>query len=164
MTGTQAQNQVIHSTFTIERTYRVAPAKVFDAFANPAKKRRWFAEGEGFEVVRFDSDFRVGGKEICDFKVLRGPIEGTLIQNETNFLDIIPEKRIVVAYTMSMKGKPFSASLATTELKPGEDGKSTKLVFTEQGAYFEGSDGPKMREHGTRELLDALEQELARAE
>jgi uncharacterized protein YndB with AHSA1/START domain len=160
MTGTQEQPQVIHNTFVIERTYPVAPAKVFDAFADPQKKRRWFAEGEGFQVERFDSDFRVGGKEICDFRVLQGPIEGALIRNETNFLDIVSEKRIVVAYTMSMEAKPFSASLATTEFKPAADGKSTVLLFTEQGAYFKGSDGPKMREQGTRELLEALEQDL----
>jgi uncharacterized protein YndB with AHSA1/START domain len=38
---------VAHSTFTIERTYPVSPARVFFAFADKATKRRWLIEGEG---------------------------------------------------------------------------------------------------------------------
>jgi hypothetical protein len=29
-------------------------------------------------------------------------------------------------------------------------------VFTHQAAFFEGADGPQMREHGWRYLLDAV--------
>ena len=32
----------------------------------------------------------------------------------------------------------------------------TKLVFTHQAAFFEGADGPQMREMGWRYLLEAL--------
>jgi hypothetical protein len=39
--------------------------------------------------------------------------------------------------------------------------KGTNLIFTEQGAYFEGSDGPKMRQDGWRLLLESLAKELA---
>jgi hypothetical protein len=40
--------------------------------------------------------------------------------------------------------------------------KGTDLIFTEQAAFFEGADGPQMREAGWRELLEALARELAR--
>jgi hypothetical protein len=36
----------------------------------------------------------------------------------------------------------------------------TKLVFTDQGAFFEGSDGPKMREEGWSHILDGLAAEV----
>ena len=39
---------VNHSTFVIERTYPASPQQVFRAFSDPGRKRRWFAEGEGF--------------------------------------------------------------------------------------------------------------------
>jgi uncharacterized protein YndB with AHSA1/START domain len=38
--------------------------------------------------------------------------------------------------------------------EPADTG--TRLVYTEQGACLDGLDTPDAREHGTRELLDAL--------
>ena len=34
---------VTHATFSLERDYPVAPARVFAAWADPAAKARWFA-------------------------------------------------------------------------------------------------------------------------
>ena len=48
MTNVMEKLSVTHSTFVIERSYPTTPERVFAAFADPAKKRRWLAEGEGF--------------------------------------------------------------------------------------------------------------------
>src|SRR5262249_23951537 len=64
----------------------------------------------------------------------------------------------VFAYTMAMGGKIFSASLANFEFVPSATG--TDLIFTEQGAYFEGSVGLKMREDGWRKHFENLSKEL----
>jgi uncharacterized protein YndB with AHSA1/START domain len=61
---------------------------------------------------------------------------------------------------MSVGVKRISASQATFELQAA--GSGTNLIFTEQAAFFEGGDGPQMREAGWRQLLDRLAQELAR--
>lgn len=155
---------VTHSTFTIERTYRASPERVFAAFADPAKKRRWFIDGKGSEPLEFTSDFRVGGRESSRFLFSGGPPgappPGTEFRNETTYQDIVPGRRIVLSYTMAMNGKCFSASLSTFELRPAADG--TQLVFTEQAAFFEGADGPRMREEGWRGLLDRLDEEMRR--
>lgn len=47
------QSSVVHSTFSIERTYPSPISRVFAAFSDPVIKRRWFAEGEGWEIDGF---------------------------------------------------------------------------------------------------------------
>ncbi|MBS1110998.1 MAG: polyketide cyclase [Anaeromyxobacteraceae bacterium] len=158
------RSPVVHSTFRIERSYPVSPARVFAAFADPAAKRRWFVEGEGWDVGEHSLDFRVGGRERSRFRFRGGPPQapppGTEMGNDTTYQDIVPDERIVFAYTMTVAGRCISASLATVELAP--DGAGTRLAFTEQAAFFEGADGEAMREQGWRALLEALARDLGR--
>lgn len=155
MTG----SSVTHSTFVIERNYPAAPEKIFAAFADPARKQRWFTAGDKRDTVEFAMDFRVGGNERAVYRFRPGTqFAGTLLTNHTNYQDIVPNQRIVIAYTMSMGDRRFSASLATFELLPAA--KGTDLVFTDQGAYFEGSDGPEIRKQGWEKLLERLAAEL----
>ena len=155
------ERSVTHSTFVIERTYSSAPERVFAAFADPARKRRWFAGERNMTVEEHSLDFRVGGTEHARYRFPEGSrFPGAVMGNDTVYQDIVENRRIVVAYTMSMDGRRFSASLATFELVPADGG--TNLIFTEQGAFFEGSDGAEMREGGWRKLLEKLGEELAR--
>lgn len=154
------ERSVTHSTFVIERTYPTTPERVFAAFADPTKKRRWFAEGDGFQIREFEMDFRVGGTERSRFHIGAGPHQGTACTNDTVYQDIVPNGRIVIAYTMTLGDKRISASLATFELMPNE--KGTNLIFTEQAAFFEGGDGPEIRKDGWRVLLEQLAKELTR--
>lgn len=144
------ERSVTHASFTLERSYDAPPAKVFNAFADPAIKRRWFAEGEGWEVEAFDVDFRVGGHERGRFR-FRG---GAPIRNDTTYHDIVPNERIIIAYTMTIGDDRISASLATFEFKPR--GAGTTLICTEQGAFLDGLDSVEPRKGGWRELLEAL--------
>lgn len=155
------QRTVVHSTFVIERHYAAAPERVFAAISDPAKKRRWYGDVRGMGVEQFEMDFRVGGTDRSRYRIAEGPVKGSIITNETTYLDIITNRRVIIAYRMTIDDRPFSASLATFELLPGDAG--TDLVFTEQGAFFEGADGPQMREQGWRTLLELLAQEVAQA-
>ena len=156
---------VVHSTFHIERQYPVPASRVFAAFADPAVKRRWFVEGEGWDVLEHTLEFRVGGREASRYLFRGGPAgappAGTEMANVTTYQDIVPNERIVFAYTMSVGGRRISASLATVEIVP--DGTLTRLLFTEQSAFFDGADGPAMREQGWSALLDSLATELRRS-
>jgi len=149
------QRSITHATFTIERTYPTKPDRVFAAFSDPAKKRRWFAEGEEFDIEEFAMDFRVGGSERARFRSK----EGLVFTNDTIYRDILPNRHVVISYTMSVGDNRISSSQATVEFLPND--KGTNLIFTEQGAFFEGADGPQMREDGWRQLLGQLARELA---
>lgn len=151
-----AAPEVTHSTFAIERAYPAPLERVFSAFSDEATKRRWFAEGEGWHIDRFELDFRVGGTETSRFRFGDGPE----ITNDTLFHDIVENRRIVYSYRMTVAGKPISVSLATVQLEPS--GAGTVMTYTEQGAYFDDACAGANREEGSRLLMEALAAELER--
>ena len=145
---------VRHDTIRIERSYPAPPARVFRAWAEPEARERWFVREEGWES-EYAQDFRVGGQEEGWF---RRP-GGDRYVNRTLYQDIVPDGRIVFAYTMAREETRISASLATVELVP--EGNGTRLRFTEQIALLDGGDTAAEREAGWRGLLDRLAVELA---
>ncbi len=155
---TSSESSIIHNTFVIERNYPQPPDRVYAAFAQPARKRRWYAEGD-HEIQEFEMEFRVGGSERLKYRFKEGhPIAGSEIANESIYHDIVPEKRIVMVSKMSLNGKPIVVMLATFEFLTSDTG--TDLILTHQGAYIEWPDGPQMIEAGWRGLLERLSKEL----
>lgn len=146
---------VAHATFTLERAYPQAPARVFNAHADIGLKRRWFAEGDGFALHHYALDFRVDGRETARFSFQGGP-EVTM---EMVHQVIVPDRRIVIAYRMAMGDQPISASLATIEFVA--EGGGTRLTYTEQGVYFGDGADIQSREEGSRGLLEKLAEVLA---
>jgi uncharacterized protein YndB with AHSA1/START domain len=154
-----SEPSVVHNTFVLERSYPKPPERVFAAFADPSQKRRWYADSRGHEVVAFDQDFRVGGVERLEYRFNEGTsFPGAALTNEGRYQDIVPNRRIVTASTMDLSDRRISASLVTLEFVATD--KGTDLICTHQGTFFEGSDGPEMRQQGWQTLLDRLEKEL----
>ena len=56
------ERSVVHSTFVLERNYPVTPERVFGAFADPGKKRRWFVESDHNVVEHHEVGFSGGGE------------------------------------------------------------------------------------------------------
>ena len=151
------ERSVVHATFVINKVYDASPARVFKAFSSSEARDRWFVKSEGWPVAEYSYDFRVGGRELGRFSP-NGKME---ILNETTYWDIVPDQRIITAYAMHIDGNRISVSVATIEFKP--EGKKTRLVYTEQGAFLDGYDFPAQREEGCRELYEQrLAEELER--
>lgn len=156
-----SEPSVVHSTFVLERRFEVPAEAVFTALSDPAKVRRWYGESEGRAPALFDMDFRVFGRQRLAFPMSEAtPFPGVMLESDIVFLDIVPGRRLVMAQTMALGERRISASLITYEILTAPEGSD--LVFTHQGAFFEGADGPKMREEGWRGLLDSLAAELGR--
>jgi uncharacterized protein YndB with AHSA1/START domain len=146
------ERSVVHSTFTIERTYARPPARVFAAWADPSLKSRWFGGGTDDAPIGLDMDFRVGGLETDRSE----PGADSASGYEARYHDIVPDERIVFTYDLSLGGPLVSVSLATVEFRPADGGTGTQLTYTEHGAFLDGLDEPELRKNGTGGMLDEL--------
>ncbi|MCY1141941.1 SRPBCC family protein [Actinoplanes sp. Pm04-4] len=151
MTARSAQ----HDTFTISRHYAATPARVFQAFADPSAKAKWFGSPDPAarkEDVSFD--FREGGRETT---TTIAP-DGTRYGFAATYTDIVPVERLVYTYEMSLNGARISVSVVTVEFRPAAGG--TDFSITEQGVYLDGLDNADQRRGGTELLMDALGKSL----
>lgn len=145
-----ADRSVVHGSFSLERTYDVAPHVVFHALSDQAAKARWFVGGDGYVVLEREMDVRPGGHER-----LKGRwANGTVSTFEATYYDVVANERLIYAYEMTLDDRKISVSLATVDLKPTRTG--TRLVLTEQGAFLDGYDDAGSRERGSGALFDQL--------
>ena len=147
---------VVHASFTITRRWNARSARVFAAFADEQQKAKWFARGEGLELVSRSFDFRVGGKENASGRWKTGMVS----HFDAVYHDIVPDQRIIYSYVMHLDDRKISVSQACIEITP--DGEGARLVLTEHGDFLDGYDDAGSREHGTNFLMDALEKSLAK--
>ncbi|MCK3775983.1 SRPBCC family protein [Ensifer sesbaniae] len=148
------ERSIEHSSFTIERSFKATPEQVFRAFSEPAAKERWFVTADGWPVAEFSHDLRVGGRESGRFSQ-----DGeTIYCDDTVYLDIVENRRIIFAYTMTENDRRISASIATVDIRP--EGRGSRLVFTEQAAFLDGLDKLEYRREGWERLIDALAKEV----
>jgi uncharacterized protein YndB with AHSA1/START domain len=143
-----------HASFSIERSFKATPARVFAAWATAEARATWFVGGSGWTEVIREFDFREGGRE----RVVGRKGSGTISDFRASYVEIISDRRIVFAYEMILNDVRISVSLATIELWP--EGKGARMRLTEQGAYLcaydpQGDDNGS-RERGTHELVDNL--------
>jgi uncharacterized protein YndB with AHSA1/START domain len=141
---------VAHDTFVVERIYDIPIARVFEAWADPILKARWFAGSADALGVDYELDFRVGGVEMNR----GGPPGGPVYRYQSEFREIVPEQRIVYTYEMYADDVLISVSVATVQFR--SQAASTHLVITEQGAFLDGRDTVAQRQEGTQSLLDSL--------
>lgn len=145
-----SDHKIVHATFTLERTYPVPLSRVFQAWADPEVKARWFAgDPNGYEM-----DFRPEGIER---KCVAH--EGKKITWESLYREIVSDRRIVYTSVLAEDGTVVTVSLTTVEFTA--DGPNTSLVLTETGAYLDGREQPAWREQGTGDWLNALGRHFA---
>jgi len=149
-----SERTVVHDTIVIERRFAASPMQVFAAWADPVARDRWDVPGDDWVLADSEHDFRVGGREYCLF----GPPGAPRLRGEGLYMDIVPDRRIVMAGTMSDGGTVISVSLGTVEILP--DSAGTLMIYTEQAAFLDDGDAPAARRKGWRQILDRLETEL----
>ena len=122
---------VVHASFTISRSWKAAPAKVFAAFATEEGKAKWFASGPGMQQLEKLFDFREGGHEVMAGRHANGMVS----RFDGFYHDIVaPESgqagRIVYSYVMHLDGRKISVSQACIEIRPDGSGWESRSPTT----------------------------------
>ncbi len=140
----------VKPSLTLKRRLKASPAKVFAAWTDPEKVKRWMGPGE-VKVQRAENDARVGGRYRWQMK---SP-DGEEYDVSGVYRDVVANEKLV--FTWAWKSAPELESVVTVLLKP--DGDGTLLTLThEQFADEESRDG---HQHGWIGALDKLERLVA---
>ncbi|MEY4510331.1 MAG: hypothetical protein RLZZ450_2453 [Pseudomonadota bacterium] len=158
------KSKIVHDTFVIERSYPQPPARVFAGFSDDEVKKRWFLPPADFATTEaYQNDFRVGGKETGRFRFIDpspgGSPAGTLMGNDSIYMDIVDNERIVYTYSMLVADERISTSLVTIQFLA--EGQGTRLSFTEQAVYYVESDAIQHRKPGVEYMLGNLAEAVA---
>lgn len=148
------KHSITHADFTISRSLKASPSKVYQLFADQQAKEQWFKGPTDKNGGKHTMDFQVGGSEFNSGKFH----DGVMHVFKARYYDIIPEVRIIYCYEMYLDDQRISVSLATVEFIP--EGNGTKLVLHESGAFLDELDTSQQRERGTQYLLDSIENAL----
>ncbi|MEV6805064.1 SRPBCC domain-containing protein [Streptomyces sp. NPDC051132] len=151
------ESSVRHGSFSVSVDFTVNRAEVFGGFADPDLRSRWFRLPGASATAEHALDFRVGGGESARNVFVSEDTEERLAYR-SRFLDIVPDTRIVLAYSAEVGGVRRWISLVTVELT--DEGAGCRLTWTEQYTWLvptgDGGDDIAHLRGGTRLLLNGL--------
>jgi uncharacterized protein YndB with AHSA1/START domain len=145
-----ATQTAVKPSLTIKRRLKAPPAKVFAAWTDPEKVKRWMGPGE-IKAVHAESDVRVGGRYLWQMKTPSGEdhdVSGT-------YREVIPNEKLV--FTWAWKSTPERESVVTVLLKP--DGDGTLLTLTHEQFFDEAA--RDSHQGGWNGALDKMEKLFA---
>lgn len=135
----------------LERSYPVAPEKVWRAWTDPQAIRKWFGPGGVQPVSVAELDVRVGGR----FRIVFGGPAGTEHEVQGEYREVVPNRKLVFTW-MWPRTTPERESLVTIVFR--KVGAGTELVFRHEQLFDETvRDGHK---RGWTESFVKLEQFL----
>jgi uncharacterized protein YndB with AHSA1/START domain len=136
-------------SLTLKRRINAPPAKVYEAWTDPAKLARWFGPHET-ATVRAEIEVRVGGR----FRVVTQTADD---EHDVRgiYRQVVPNEKLV--FTWAWRSTPERESLVTVLLKPDGDGTLLTLIHEQ---FF---DEPARDRHqaGWTRALDKLEKHFA---
>ncbi|MGG6897191.1 MULTISPECIES: SRPBCC family protein [Rhizobium] len=139
-----------HTTITIERHFKAPLPRVFNAWAIPEQKQRWFACSGDWTQLDFQLDFRTGGSESNRTASTNGVVHAY----QARYVDVVPNERFIYAFDMMLDDIRISVSLATVSFEPEPGG--TKMTFVEQVVFLDGYGDNGSRLMGTEIGFDNL--------
>lgn len=137
-----------HNTIEMTNEFKCPVEKLFAAFTTEETKRLWFAdENKAHDLIEFSSNLNLGGKEVCRIVLNeKTPVPGLKIDMFAECVAREDNATLVLRSHMESGGRLLSLTIETFQFAQTDTG--SKVDFTCQGTYFEGSDGPALRKSG----------------
>jgi len=114
----------------IRRRFNAPPEKVFSAWTDPEKVKRWMGPGD-IKAVSAESDARKGGRYRW---VMKSP-DGEDHDVSGVYREVIPNEKLV--FTWAWKSTPERESLVTVIIKP--DGNGSLMTLQHEQFYDEAA-------------------------
>jgi uncharacterized protein YndB with AHSA1/START domain len=133
-------------SLTLKRRLNASPERVYAAWTDPEKLKRWFGPEE-IETLRADADARVGGR----FRIVMRGTDGEEHDVSGVYREVVPNEKIV--FTWAWRSTPERESLVTVVIKPEGAGSLLTLVHDQ---FFDEAARDR-HEHGWIGCLDKLE-------
>jgi uncharacterized protein YndB with AHSA1/START domain len=140
----------VKPSLTIKRRFNAAPEKVFAAWTDPEKVKRWMGPGEA-KVLSAESDARSGGRYRW---VMQAP-DGEIHDVSGVYREVAPNEKLV--FTWAWKSTPERESLVTLTFKRDGDG----TLFTMVHEQFFDEAARDRHQHGWSGAMEKLEKYLA---
>ena len=143
----------VKPSLTLKRRFKAPPTKVFAAFTNPEKVKRWMGPGE-IKAVLAETDARLGGRYRW---VMKSP-DGKELEVGGVYREVVPNEKLVFtwAWKVAPPDQPHE-SLVTILFKPDNGG--TLMTLTHERLFDDESRAG--HEKGWIGALDKMEQMFA---
>ena len=140
----------IKPSLTVKRRFNAAPDKVFAAWTDPEKVKRWMGPGE-VKVLSAESDLRSGGR----YRWLMQAPDGEQHDVSGVYREVIANEKLV--FTWAWKSTPERESLVTVTFKP--DGAGTLMTLMHEQFFDE--DARDRHQYGWNGAMEKLEKYFA---
>jgi uncharacterized protein YndB with AHSA1/START domain len=140
----------VKPSLTIKRRFNAPPAKVFAAWTDPEKVKRWMGPGEVM-VQSAESDARTGGRYRWVMKTPAGEVHDV----SGVYREVIANEKLV--FTWARKSTPERESLVTLTFKA--DGGGTLMTLTHEQFFDE--EARDRHQGGWNGAMEKLEKYLA---
>ena len=114
-------------TLTARRILKAPPARVFQAWTDPAQLRRWFAVSEGYTTPLAEVDLRVGGRYRLGMQP-PGSTQVMMVWGE--YQEITPPDRLIFTWQWEGAASDEATTLVTVTINPHTQG--TELVLSHE--------------------------------
>jgi len=138
-------------SLTLNRSYPVAPEKVWRAWTDAEAVKKWWGPGPGEPVSAAELDVRVGGR----FRIVFGGPDGKAHECAGVYREVVPNRKLVFTWCWP-NTTPERISVVTIEFK--ELKGKTELTFKHEQLFDEKARDDHKR--GWSGLLDKLERFL----